>query len=65
MSGPLRSGKPSSPLELLLRGAELTVEPVCWPVFAGHSRPVTNVYSRAAELGIGGSMLGLVKAFGG
>ena len=65
MGGPLRGGKPSSPLDWLLRGADLTVESVCWPVLAGHNRPVTNVYSRAAELGIGGSMMCLVKAFGG
>jgi hypothetical protein len=42
MGGPLRSGKQSSPLEWLLRGADLTIESVCWPVLAGHQLPLVN-----------------------
>ena len=40
--GPLRSRKQSSPLEWLLRDADLTVEFVRWPVPAGHQPAFAN-----------------------
>jgi len=48
--GPLRSGEQSSPLERLLRDADLTVESVHWQVLAGHQLTVATGSLLASQL---------------